>query len=149
MNKKLVIVSVIILILIFSIIIFITFSNNQTDDFNENDEIVIDYASLFVGKWDDLFYSLDESSYSTWEFFENNTIKNSTTGLSYDGTKSITILKWHEFELKDNLIYLKFSKNTDYLIYTYVFTNSNNHLSIYDINDVLRIPMISLNKINN
>jgi len=131
MNKKIVTISVgIILILIFSIIIFFVFINDQ-----------------FIGKWEDLFYYLDDNSYSTWEFYENDTIKNITTGLSYDGSKSITKIKWHEFKLEDTFIYLKFEPTSDYKTYSYVFTNSNNHFSLYDINGILGIPMISFNRI--
>ena len=150
MNKKFVIISIILfLILIFSIIIFITLTDNQNDDIDENNDLLIDDISLFIGKWDDLFYSLDDNSYGIWEFYENNSIKNTTSGLPYGGADQITIIKWHEFKLKDNLIYLKFEQNSDFSTYSYVFTNSNNHLSIYYINDVLGIPMISLNRISN
>ena len=148
MNKKIVTISVgIILILIFSIIIFFVFINDQTDEINENNGLIIDYKTLFIGKWEDLFYYLDDNSYSTWEFYENDTIKNITTGLSYDGSKSITKIKWHEFKLEDTFIYLKFEPTIDYKTYSYVFTNSNNHFSLYDINDILGIPMISFNRI--
>lgn len=145
MNKKIIIIASIIILLIIAAIIIISI-NNETDEDINDDQIIKNDISLFIGKWNDTFYSLDDNSYSTWEFYENNSIKNSTTGLTYEGSKTITISKWHEFKLEDDLIYLKLDTDSAFKSYEYVFSNNNNHLSIYKSNDILGIPFISFNK---
>jgi hypothetical protein len=148
MNKKLIILSIITIILVTIAIVFITNIDNETNDNINDDEIILNDISLFIGIWDDLFYSLDGDSNSTWEFYENNSIKNSTTGLPYGGNDPLTIVEWHEYKLEDGLIYLKFDSEENFQSYKYVFSNNNNHLSIYEIKDVLEIPIISLNRIS-
>jgi len=146
MNKKIIILSIIILLIALAII-FISYSSNETDDNIDDDQIIKNDISFFIGKWDDLFYSLDDTSYSTWEFYENNSIKNSTTGIPYGGTEPLTIVKWHKFKLEDDLIYLKFNSEDNFQPYDYAFSTPN-HLAIYKIDNVLGIPIISLNRIS-
>ncbi len=147
MNRKIVIISfLIILIIIFSLILYFIYFDKNNDDVIENNGITIDDFELFIGKWNDLFYSLDDDSYSTWEFYENNSIKNLTSGLTYNGEKN-TVINWHQFKLEDNILYLKFGQNDEYNTYSYNFTNLNNHLSIYELNDYLGIPIKSFNRI--
>lgn len=146
MNKKIIIFASIIIFIIV-VVIIISFNNETDEDINDG-QIIKNDISLFIGKWNDRFYLYDDNSYSIWEFYENNSIKNSTTGLTYDGSKSLTIIKWHEFKLEDDLIYLKFDTNSSFKPYEYVFSNNDNLLSIYETSDILGIPFISLNKIS-
>jgi hypothetical protein len=146
MNKKIIIFASIIILIV--VVIIIINANNENDEDINDGQIIKNDISLFIGKWNDRFYLYDDNSYSTWEFYENNSIKNSTTGLTYDGSKTLTIIKWHEFKLEDDLIYLKFDTNSSFKPYEYVFSNNDNLLSIYETNDILGIPFISLNKIS-
>jgi len=147
MNKKIIILASIIILLIIAAIIIISL-NNETDEDINDEQIIKNDISLFIGKWNDRFYLYDDNSFSTWEFYENNSIKNSTTGLPYGSSDPITIIKWHQFKLEDDLIYLKFDTNSSFKTYEYVFSNNDNLLSIYETNDILGIPFISLNKIS-
>jgi hypothetical protein len=146
MNKKIIILSIIIIVLIVIAIIFITNSDNDIEEDINDDQIIKNDISLFIGKWNDLFYSSDDTSSGIWEFYENKSIKNSITAIPYGGTNPLTIDEWHEFKLEDDLIYIKFDSENNYQSYEYVFSNNNDHLSIYE-NDILEIPIISLNRI--
>ena len=147
MNKKIIILSVIIVVLIVIAILFIINNDTDIDDDINDDQIIKNDVSLFIGKWNDLFYSTDSTSSGIWEFYENNSIKNSITALPYGGNDPLTIIEWHEFKLEDDLIYLKFDSENNFQSYEYVFSNNYDHLSIYE-NDILDTPFKSLNRIS-
>lgn len=146
MNKNKIFLLIIIIILIIVSIIFISNIINEPENIDDDDPIIENDISLFLGKWNDLFYSPDPTSSGIWEFYENNSIKNSITAIPYGGTDPLTIIEWYDFKLEDNLIDLKLNSESNFQSYEYVFSNNYDHLSIYE-RDILETPFKSLNRI--